>query len=40
MVTYMDNMSYESVLNMPSDMRGLLTRAHNAKIEKIKEAQK
>jgi len=40
MVTYMDNVSYESALNMPSDIRGLLSRAHNAKIERMKEAQK
>ena len=38
MITYMDNMSYEAVLNMPSDMRGLLSRAHNAKVEKMKDA--
>ena len=38
MLVYMDNVSYEALLNMPTDMRELIARAHNAKIEKQKEA--
>ena len=34
MVVYLDNISYEALLNMPSDMRELIARAHNAKVEK------
>ena len=37
MIVYMDNVSYEALLNMPSDMRELIARAHNAKVEKQNE---
>jgi hypothetical protein len=40
MLVYMDNVAYSELLNMPSDMRELIARAHNAKIEKQKEAMK
>ena len=36
MITYMNNVSYEALMNMPIQDRNLIAKAHNAKIEKQK----
>lgn len=37
MLLYIDNMTYVELLNMPTDMRELIARGHNAKMEKQKQ---
>lgn len=36
MLVYMDNVSYEVLMHMPTQDRALLAKVHNAKIEKQK----
>ncbi len=36
MLVYMDNVSYEALMHMPTQDRALLAKVHNSKMEKMK----